>query len=269
MLDCLLFSHRLYLILMLENIRIILVETSHTGNMGSVARAMKTMGLSKLYLVNPLIQPDSQAISLAAGASDLIGNAKIVDSLDEAIANCTLVVGTSARSRSLPWPMLDARECGVKTVQQAQQARVALVFGRERVGLTNSELQKCHYHVAIPADPSYSSLNLAMAVQTIAYEVRMAWLALQNGSPHLVQLAPPPSYPLMDDLERFYAHLEKLLLESGFIRKANQGQVMSKLRRLFTRARPERDELNILRGMLASLPTNNPVKTASSKAQSE
>ena len=235
---------------MLQNIRIVLVETSHTGNMGSVARAMKTMGLSNLYLVNPLLKPDSQAISLAAGASDLIGNATIIETLDEAISGCSLVVGTSARSRSLPWPMLDARECGIKSVEEGQQAPVALVFGRERVGLTNDELQKCHYHVAIPANPDYSSLNLAMAVQIIAYEVRMAWLASEQ--------APVPAkhdespYPLVDDLERFYQHMEGMMMESGFIRQGSPSQVMSKLRRLFTRARPERDELNILRGMLSS-----------------
>ncbi len=242
---------------MLQNIRIVLVETSHTGNMGSVARAMKTMGLSSLYLVNPLIKPDSQAISLAAGASDLIGNASIVDSLDEAISGCSLVVGTSARSRSLPWPMLDARECGVKSVEEGQQAPVALVFGRERVGLTNEELQKCHYHVAIPANPEYSSLNLAMAVQLIAYEVRMAWLQAEAANTPAPVYAESP-YPLVDDLERFYVHLENMMLDSGFVRKDQPGQVMSKLRRLFTRARPERDELNILRGMLASFEKKEP-----------
>lgn len=238
---------------MLQNIRIILVETSHTGNMGSVARAMKTMGLRQLYLVNPLLQPDSQAISLAAGASDLIAQAMIIDNLDEAIADCSLVIGTSARSRSLPWPMLDARECGLKSIQEAQHAPVALVFGRERVGLTNCELQKCHYHVAIPANPDYSSLNLAMAVQTIAYEVRIAWLTLQHEFLNFEPQLSPVAYPRMVDLENFYTHLENLLLERGFIRKANPGQVMSKIRRLFTRARPERDELNILRGMLNAL----------------
>ncbi|AIX72862.1 MAG: tRNA (cytosine(32)/uridine(32)-2'-O)-methyltransferase TrmJ [Mixta calida] len=234
---------------MLQNIRIVLVETSHTGNMGSVARAMKTMGLTNLYLVNPLVKPDSQAISLAAGASDVIGDAAIVDSLDEAIAGCSLVVGTSARSRTLPWPMLDARECGVKCVEEGAQAPVAIVFGRERVGLTNDELQKCHYHVAIPANPEYSSLNLAMAVQILAYEVRMAFL--QSGRTEQPQYEESP-YPLVDDLERFYQHLEQMMVNSGFIRQGNPGQVMSKLRRLYTRARPERDELNILRGMLSS-----------------
>ena len=239
---------------MLHNIRIVLVETSHTGNMGSTARAMKTMGLTNLWLVNPLVKPDSQAIALAAGASDVIGNAQIVDTLDEALAGCSLVVGTSARSRTLPWPMLDPRECGLKSVAEGQHAPVALVFGRERVGLTNDELQKCHYHVAIAANPEYSSLNLAMAVQVIAYEVRMAWLATQEKQ---VEPKEETAYPLVDDLERFYGHLEQTLLSTGFIREGHPGQVMNKLRRMFTRARPESQELNILRGILASIEQKN------------
>lgn len=237
---------------MLPNIRIVLVETSHTGNMGSTARAMKTMGLSSLYLVNPLVKPDSQAISLSAGASDVIGNATIVDTLDEALSGCSLVIGTSARSRTLPWPMLEPRECGEHSAKAAQTAPVALVFGRERVGLTNEELQKCNYHVCIPANPEYSSLNLAMAVQIIAYEVRVAHLALLEAAKPQVEYEESP-YPLVDDLERFYQHLEQTLLETGFIRQAHPGQVMSKLRRLFTRARPESQELNILRGILTSI----------------
>ncbi len=238
---------------MLQNIRIVLVETSHTGNMGSVARAMKTMGLTNLWLVNPLVKPDSQAIALAAGASDVIGNANIVETLDEALTGCSLVVGTSARSRTLPWPMLDPRECGLKSVAEAEHAPVALVFGRERVGLTNDELQKCHYHVAIAANPEYSSLNLAMAVQVIAYEVRMAWLATQEQEKRDIAAPEETPYPLVDDLERFYGHLEQTLLATGFIRESHPGQVMNKLRRLFTRARPESQELNILRGVLASI----------------
>lgn len=235
---------------MLHNIRIVLVETSHTGNMGSTARAMKTMGLTNLYLVNPLVKPDSQAIALAAGASDVIGNATLVDTFDEAIAGCSLVVGTSARSRTLPWPMLEPRECGERAIQEGEQGPVALVFGRERVGLTNDELQKCHYHVAIPANPDYSSLNLAMAVQILAYEVRVAYLDRQQRGIPPQEETP---YPLVDDLERFYQHLEQTLLHTGFIRAAHPGQVMSRLRRLFTRARPEAQELNILRGMLTSI----------------
>lgn len=235
---------------MLHNIRVVLVETSHTGNIGSAARAMKTMGLSNLYLVNPLTKPDSQAIALSAGASDIIGNATIVDTLDEALAGCGLVVGTSARSRTLPWPMLEPRECGVKCVSEVQHAPVAMLFGRERIGLTNEELQKCHYHVAIPANPEYSSLNLAMAVQILAYEVRVAFLEHEQAGKTEHPASP---YPLADDLERFYQHLEQVLVHTGFIRQAHPGQVMSRLRRLFTRARPESQELNILRGILTSI----------------
>ncbi len=236
---------------MLDNVRIVLVETSHTGNMGSVARAMKTMGLTNLWLVNPLVKPDSQAIALAAGASDVIGDAKIVDTLDEALAGCSLVVGTSARSRTLPWPMLDPRECGLKSIAEAKHAPVAIVFGRERVGLTNEELQKCHYHVAIQANPEYSSLNLAMAVQILAYEVRIAWLAAQEQT--TVEAEEETPYPLVEDLERFYGHLEQVMLNTGFIRASHPGQVMNRIRRLFTRARPESQELSILRGMLSSI----------------
>lgn len=236
----------------LDNIRIVLVETSHTGNMGSTARAMKTMGLTNLYLVNPLVRPDSQAIALAAGASNIIGKASIVDTLDDALAGCRLVVGTSARSRTLQWPMLEPRECGVKMIKVASNTPVALVFGRERVGLTNDELQKCHYHVAIPANPDYSSLNLAMAVQILAYEIRVAWLDQQNKN---VALLPSESeeYPLAEDLARFYQHLESVLLNIGFIRASHPGQVMNKLRRLINRCRPESQEINILRGILNAI----------------
>lgn len=147
----------------------------------------------------------------------------------------------------------------MKSVDEARHADVALVFGRERVGLTNDELQKCHYHVAIAANPEYSSLNLAMAVQVIAYEVRMAYLAAQDA-PEAHEEA---VYPLVDDLERFYQHLEQALLDSGFIRASHPGQVMNKLRRLFTRARPESQELNILRGMLSSFSEDSKTKKGS------
>ncbi|MCC8464083.1 tRNA (cytosine(32)/uridine(32)-2'-O)-methyltransferase TrmJ [Photorhabdus bodei] len=235
---------------MLENIRIILVETSHTGNMGSTARAMKTMGLTNLYLVNPLVLPDSHAIALSAGASDVIGHATIVDSLDKALAGCGLVIGTSARARTLSWPVVEPRECGERSVQEAAHASVAIVFGRERVGLTNEELQKCHYHLNIPTNPEYGSLNLAMAVQLVSYEIRMAYLARQDKNE---QKTDEVEYPLTDDMERFYHHLESVLNDSGFIRKAHPGQIMNRLRRLFTRARPEAQELNILRGILSSV----------------
>ncbi|AKA17870.1 tRNA (cytosine(32)/uridine(32)-2'-O)-methyltransferase TrmJ [Aeromonas hydrophila] len=239
---------------MLDQIRIVLVNTSHTGNMGSAARAMKTMGLSQMVLVDPQAQPDDNAYALAAGASDLLANARIVSTLDEAIADCGLVIGTSARSRTLSWPMLDPREAGEKLVTEGMQHPVALVFGRERTGLTNDELQKCHYHVAIPANPEYSSLNLAMAVQTLCYEVRMHWLQREQVGETDMAV----DYPSAEQLEGFYQHLEQTLLKTGFIADDHPGQVMSKLRRLFSRARPEAVELNILRGILTSVQKPRP-----------
>ena len=232
---------------MLDNIRIVLVNTSHTGNIGSTARAMKTMGLSNLYLVDPVSAPDGHASALAAGAGDVLANAKTVATLQEAVADCGLVVGTSARSRTHSWPMLEPRSCGRKLIEEVPDYPVALVFGRENNGLTNEELQQCHFHVCIPANPEYSSLNLAAAVQTLCYEVRMA---------RLEKDAFPPTendYPLNEDLERFYQHLEQTLTGTNFIVKNHPGMVMTKLRRLFNRARPESQELNILRGILSSI----------------
>lgn len=236
----------------LDNIKIVLVETSHTGNMGSVARAMKTMGLSNLCLVNPIIKPDSQSISLAAGASDIIKNAHMFFSLEQAIADCSLVIGTSARSRSLQWPNLTPKASADKIVQEAVNTKVALVFGRERVGLTNEELQKCDYHVSIPANPDYSSLNLAMSVQVLCYEIRMSMLNLQNSSGESTE-GTHVDFPSNADTERFYEHLQQTLLNTGFINANHPGQIMGRLRRLFSRARIEQQELNILRGVLASI----------------
>ena len=239
----------------LDNIKIVLVETSHTGNMGSAARAMKTMGLTNLCLVNPIIKPDSQSISLAAGASDIIKQAQIFLSLEAAVADCPLVIGTSARPRSLQWPNLTPKECGEKIIAEAcRHAQVALVFGRERVGLTNDELQKCHFHVSIPANPDYSSLNLAMSVQVLSYEIRMSLLSAQEASIKLdEQDINEVHYPKDEDIERFYQHLEQTLLQTGFINPHHPGQIMGRLRRLFTRARIEQQELNILRGILTSI----------------
>lgn len=234
---------------MLDQIKIVLVNTSHTGNIGSAARAMKTMGLSELVLVDPVSEPDSHASALAAGATDILGNAKIVPTLEEAIADCGLSIAASARSRTLEWPMLDPRECGAKVVEEGHKHKVALVFGRESSGLTNEELQLCQFHVHIPANPDYSSLNLAMAVQTLSYEVRMQFLEQQQAQFD----TPEFDYPNGEQLEGFYKHLEDTLLHTGFIIKQHPGQVMSKLRRLFNRTRPESHELNILRGVLTSI----------------
>ncbi len=165
---------------MLDKISVVLIGTSHPGNIGSAARAMKVMGLTNLVLVDPACEIDEKSIALAAGAADIVANARIVKTLDEAVADCGLVIGSSARSRTLEWPQLDPRECGVRTINEAASHPVAILFGRERTGLTNDELQKCHCHVYIPANPEYSSLNLAMAVQAVSYESRMAYLEPQK-----------------------------------------------------------------------------------------
>lgn len=237
---------------MLENIRIVLVNTSHTGNIGSAARAMKTMGLSQLVLVDPVSAPDGKSSALAAGAGDVLANAKTVATLAEAVADCGLVIGTSARSRTLSWPMLEPRECGEKLIKEVPKYTVALVFGRENNGLSNDELQQCHFHVCIPANPEYSSLNLAAAVQTLCYEVRMAYLNVSR-SKYPDSDPEDNDYPLSEDLEGFYSHLEQTLIKTNFIIAKHPGMVMTKLRRLYNRARPESAELNILRGILASV----------------
>ncbi|MEP1445691.1 MAG: tRNA (cytosine(32)/uridine(32)-2'-O)-methyltransferase TrmJ [Paraglaciecola sp.] len=237
---------------MLDNIRIVLVNTSHTGNIGSAARAMKTMGLSQLILVDPVAPPDGKSSALAAGAGDVLASAKTVATLAEAVADCGLVIGTSARSRTLSWPMLEPRGCGEKLINEVSKYPVALVFGRENNGLSNDELQQCHFHVCIPANPDYSSLNLAAAVQTLCYEVRMAYLNVtRNSFPD--NNPEDAEYPLSQDLEGFYSHLEQTLIKTNFIIANHPGMVMTKLRRLYNRARPETAELNILRGILSSV----------------
>ncbi|TNG96302.1 tRNA (cytosine(32)/uridine(32)-2'-O)-methyltransferase TrmJ [Pasteurellaceae bacterium USgator11] len=234
----------------LKNIRIVLVETSHTGNIGSAARAMKTMGLSSLYLVAPKILPDEQAIALSAGANDLVESAVVVENFNQAVADCSLVIGTSARSRHLAIPQIDPRGCGEQAVQYAEQdSKVAIVFGRERVGLTNEELLKCGFHLNIPANPNYSSLNLAMAVQLVSYEVRMAMLSRQQ--PMQTALSNEiHDKPTQQELDYFFQQTEQLYRQLNFIQ--NSG-VMPKLRGLYARADLRKNELNILQGMLAAV----------------
>ncbi|GAB7218374.1 tRNA (cytosine(32)/uridine(32)-2'-O)-methyltransferase TrmJ [Vibrio comitans] len=239
---------------MLQNVKVVLVGTSHPGNIGSAARAMKVMGLTQLVLVDPQCEIDEQTMALAAGADDVVNNAQKFSTMQEAVADCALVVGSSARSRTLNWPMLEPRECGVQFVKEGSNTPVALVFGRERTGLTNDELQLCQYHVAIPANPEYSSLNLAMAVQTLCYEVRMAFL--ENDKAQYPE-SEPVVYSRHNELEMFYQHLENVLVDTQFIEKDKPNQVMNKLRRLFSRARPEAPEINILRGILTAIQKNN------------
>lgn len=239
---------------MLNQIRIVLVNTSDQRNIGSAARAMKTMGLTELVLVAPLEEPQGKAQALAAGATDVLANATRVDTLAEALADCSLVLATSARNRTLDWPQLTPREAGEKAIQEGLQgAKIAIVFGREASGLSNEELQQSDFHIHIPANPDYSSLNLAMAVQTVSYEIRMAYLAAQEHAPTTTD-----DYPLHKELESFYDHFEQVLTKSGFIVRQHPGLVMTKLRRLFTRTRLEQNELNILRGVLASIEKHLP-----------
>ncbi|MDG2948809.1 tRNA (cytosine(32)/uridine(32)-2'-O)-methyltransferase TrmJ [Bisgaard Taxon 10/6] len=238
---------------MLNNIRIVLVETSHSGNIGSAARAMKTMGLMNLCLVSPKCSIDEQAIALSAGAEDVVKNAAVVSAFDEAVADCSLVIGTSARLRHLPSSLIEPRECGEKAIETATKCgRIAIVFGRERVGLTNDELLKCRYHLTIPANPDYSSLNLAMAVQLVCYELRMAYLKMQEAPFSAIEKMNQTPNPLAtaQELEYFYQHVERLYTQLDFIQ--NQS-VMQKLRRLYQRADVEKNELNILRGMLSAV----------------
>lgn len=235
-----------------SNIRIVLVNTSHPGNIGGAARAMKNMGLSRLYLVSPQDYPSDKAVWRSAGATDVLDNAVVVDSLDEAIAGCGLVVGTSARERRIPWPLLDPRQCGESVWSEAAAHEVAVVFGREDRGLTNEELYKCNYHVHIPANPEYSSLNLATAVQVICYEIRMAYLTAEEGNtlPQF-QWDMPPAEPKA--MEMYYDHLEQTLVDLDFLDRDNPKQTMTRLRRLYNRIRMDQMELNILRGVLTAM----------------
>lgn len=227
---------------MMDNLRIVLVNTTHPGNIGAAARAMKTMGLRRLYLVNPGQFPSAEATARASGADDLLAEATVCQSLPEAIAGCTLVLGTSARRRSLAWPELSVADAAAEAAREAGSRQVALLFGRERYGLTNDELKTCHYLVYIPTHDAYASLNLAQAVQVAAYEL----------SRHAGFTRPPPEHEpaTAERLEGFYAHLEETLRELEFLDDQSD-RLMLRLRRLFNRARPDDDELNILRGILS------------------
>ncbi len=233
---------------MLKNIRIVLVNTSHPGNIGAAARAMKTMGLITLYLVSPQLFPHDKANEMASGAADRLDEAIVVTSLDEAIHDCQLVIGTSARSRAIPWPMLTPRECGQKTIIEAQHGAVAIVFGREQSGLTNDELHRCHYHVQIPTDSLYHSLNVAAAVQILAYEIRVASL---DERPEDAQW--DYQFVTAEELARFYEQLENVLIDLDFLKPEAPRQLMTRLRRLFNRARLDVMEMNILRGILRAV----------------
>jgi tRNA (cytidine32/uridine32-2'-O)-methyltransferase len=233
---------------MLARTRIILINTSHPGNIGSTARAMKTMGMSELYLVAPLDFPHPKAVEMASGANDILENAVVVETLDEAIADCTLVVGTSARMRTIPWPLFTPREMAEKVKHEPAESKTAILFGREQSGLSNEELQRCNLHIQIPANPDYSSLNLSAAVQVVAYELRVA--SLESAS-----YAEEWDYRLAtaDEMEKFFNHLQEVLIEIDFLKMNAPRKLMTRLRRMFLRTRPDVMEMNILRGMLSAV----------------
>ena len=232
-------------------IRMVLVNTTHPGNIGGAARAMKNMGLLELYLVQPKEYPAPRAVWRAAGAGDVLANAKVVDSVDQAIEGCGLVVGTSARGRRIPWPLMNPRECGKKMWAEASMHDVALLFGREDRGLTNSELHKCNYHVNIPSNPDYSSLNLATAVQVLAYEIRMASLV---DADDVLSRTEEWDQPLAtsDELELFHDHLARTMAGLNFYDPDNPKQLITRMRRLFNRSRMDKMEVSMLRGLLSA-----------------
>ncbi len=235
---------------MTDSLRIVLVGTQHPGNIGSAARAMKTMGLSRLMLVAPQRFPDREAYALAAGANDLLDVAEIHPSLASAVADCHLVLASTARHRTVPMPELTPREGAQRLLAAQATGEVALVFGRERTGLENDELQLCHAAITIPANPDYSSLNLAAAVQVLAYELRVARLAqapaVQSAVAELDDL--PAAH---GEMESFFAHLGALLDDIDFHKGKAPDMVTQRLRRLFLRAQPDPRELRILRGIFS------------------
>ncbi len=237
---------------MLEKIRVVLVRTFHPGNIGSAARAMKTMGLTDLALVNPVDFPSQEAIKMAVSADDVVHNASIYTSLYDAVKDCTLVVASTARSRGYDLPSLSPEESAeiLYTTVQQTHSQVALVFGPERMGLSNDDLISAKYRVTIPTNPDYSSLNMAAAVQTLAYEVFKQHMSHQ---PNTEITGNAREYPTMESLESFYLHLEHTLKDTGFIFKNHPGEVMQKFRALFARAQLDKTELNILYGAFASL----------------
>ncbi len=241
---------------MSEAIRIVLVRPSHPGNIGAVARAMKTMGLDDLALVAPRLFPHAEATAMAAGADDLLAGARVCATLDEALTGCRLVIGSSARTRSIRWPQLDPREAAAQLIAARTDGPAALLFGPERTGLSNDDLDRCHALVSIPTDPDYGSLNLAAAVQVFAYEIRMAGLAVNDGEQPVAAEgvdADGRRLATADEVEGFFGHLERTLQRVDFIDPARPGRVLRRMRRLFARARPEEDEIHILRGILTQV----------------
>lgn len=250
-----------------NKIRIVLINTSHSGNIGSAARAMKTMGLSKLYLAYPEAKVNEQSYALSAGANDVLDSVVVCETLQQALAGCTLVIGASARRRTVEKPLLNPREMG-KLVCDALLSvdnlinEIAIVFGCERTGLTNEELSSCNYHVTILSNPEYSSLNLAMAVQVLCYEIRHSYLeslndgnneANFNNDNEIIVKNAKDVLASADEVDGMFQHMSQVLIETEFLHKNNRGHIMRKIRRIFTRNFFTKDDINILRGILTSV----------------
>ena len=241
---------------LLDRLRIVMINTSDSGNIGAAARAMKTMGLRQLVLVQPEEFPTAKATARASAAADLLHNARVVQTLDEAIGDCQLVFGTSARLRTIPWPLIDPRQAAGRVMNEPEGADIAILFGREDAGLTNEELRRCHFHICIPANEEYPVLNIGAAIQVICYEMRMAALERQANP-----VAPDQSgmqqwdEPLVssEDMERFLRHFEETLLDIDFFDPNNPKQLLTRVRRLFLRTRMDRLEMNLLRGVLSTV----------------
>lgn len=252
----------------LSHVRIVMVNTTLPANIGSALRAMKTMGLSKLVLVAPKTYPHPDIDALAAGATDLIEQIEIVSTLEDAIQDCHLVFGTSARSRTIPWPLLDARPAAEKSLQAVlnDQQEVAIVFGREDRGLTNEELALANYHVTIPVNTDYGVLNVAQAIQVICYELRMATLALVEQKENTKATMPVTETESMqwdeplvthEQMQQFYPHIEKMLAEIEFMDPKNPRLLPLRLRRLFGRIQLDRMEYHLLRGIFTRVQAMN------------
>jgi tRNA/rRNA methyltransferase len=233
----------------LNNIRIVLCDTRHPGNIGSAARAMKTMGLSQLYLVNPHLYPDKQAEWMATNAVDVLQRAIVCTDLDTALSGVVLAVACTARSREIAVPAVTARDAAARLVEVAGSQPVALVFGSEVRGLTTDQVKRCQMVATILTDPSHSSLNLAMAVQVFAYELRLHALE----SMVVPTLTKPHALATHEEIERFYAHLEKELMACGFLNPAQPKRFMQRVRRMFARMQLEHEEVKILRGVVRTL----------------
>ncbi|HEY5702297.1 MAG TPA: RNA methyltransferase [Gammaproteobacteria bacterium] len=237
---------------MLENIsdkiRIVMVETSHPGNIGAAARAMKTMCQQQLYLVRPKIFPSGEVTARAAGADDILSTAVVCETLQEAVHDCGLIIATTARMRRIPWPVYSSRECAEQIINSVSSNRVAIVFGRESSGLNNDEIELCNAVLQIPTNPGFSSLNIASAIQIICYEILMA-----SGQYQPEEADEGVPLATADELAQFYEHFEASMTDIGFYDPKKPRQLLRRLKRLFNRALLDQNEINILRGMLTKI----------------